>query len=185
MTYKYYLVAMIIALVVLYIATNLTQGEHFDPKLRISDENIKLIADTFADKFSSSTFANVISPCWRDNKIKNIEEMIKCVTSYNKYYENVLSENMFDLYRYIKSVEDTYVGFNYAIDSREEEAFALIISHSYKVALSVTLNYIKKNRPVDGFDELVFLPIFKNFLRQMLTRAISLLYIWNPLNMPE
>ncbi len=186
MTYKCYLITMMIAVIILYIVFNLTEDEeHFDPKLRISDENIKLIADSFADKFANQTFASVISPCWRNNKIKDIDQMIECVTSYDKYYEIVLSDIMFDLYRYIKSVEDTYVGFDYVIDSREEEAFSLIISHSYKVSLSVTLNYIKKYRPYDGFDELVFIPIFKNFLRQMLTRAISLLYIWNPLNIPE
>ena len=174
-----------IAVVVLYITLNLTEEEHFDPKLRISDENIKLIAESFADKLADITFAKVISPCWRDNKIKTIDQMVECVTSYDKYYENVLSDILFDMYRYIKSIEDTYVGFDYVIDSREEEAYTLIISHSYKVALSVTLDCIKKNRQYDGFDELVFLPIFKNYLKQMLNRAISLLYIWNPLNIPE
>lgn len=186
MTYKLYLIIIVITVIILYIAVNLTtREENFDPKLRIPDENIKLIAEIFADRFANATFAKVILPCWRKSEIKNIDQMIQCVTSYDKYYEDVLVDILFDMYDYIKSVEDTYVGFDYVVDSREKEAFTLIISRSYTVALSTALNYIKHNRPHDGFDELVFIPIFKNILRQTLERSISLLYVWNPLNIPE
>lgn len=185
MTYKCYFVVIVIMIVVLYFASKWTETEQFDPNLRISDENIKLISESFANKFAAATFANVISPCWRDNKIKDIDQMIECVVSYDEYYERVLGDIMFDMYHYIKSVEDTYIGFDYVIDTREEEAYTLIVAHSYKVALSVTLDYIKNYRPYDGFDELVFLPIFRNYLTQMLNRAIALLYVWNPLDIPQ
>jgi hypothetical protein len=173
---------MIMIIGVMYIILNLTESEYFDPELRISDENIKLIAESFAEKFAESTFANVISPCWRDGEIKTIDQMVQCVVSYDKYYENILHDTMFDMFRYTKSVEDTYAGFDYVIDSKEEKAFTLMISDAYRAALSTTLDYIKKNRPSDGFDETVFLQIFEKYLKQMLGRAISMLYTWNPVN---
>lgn len=184
MTYKYYFI-LILIIVVLYFVyqsndSTVQMTEDFNPRFKPSTENIRLIAESSASKLVASTFAKIIVPCTKPGFVTN-HDIIQCISSYDRFYEDILRDNIADMYDYIKQVEDTYAGYTYQTHTKERQILIVVVANAYEVALESAMNYIEHNYDTAGFDQNNFIPIFTNYLIETLKRGISSLYTNYPL----
>lgn len=208
MKYKYYLIALIIILFLiclLYVpndeCNNGGDGEYdegFSSENKLSTENLDLFAESFVDNIVRSTYVNVITPCTKTttNENTDVDGLIKCISSYDRYYESIIKEPTFELYDNLKRLEDA-TNYNYSailtdtITSREQHRFVMTVASAYSRSLADTLKYIKLNqdklknikqqdndKPMTDQElfAFTFVPIFTHFSKTRMIRALKQVY---------
>jgi len=188
---KYYIIALIIVIFLICIfyppfsttdcdTTNhdtsiIESTEGFSPLDIPTPDDIRITAEAAALKLSERTYNFVIYPC---EQISNPVNITVCISGYNQYFENIIKEPVADMYTALKQLDDKphYQNLAFKRNVDEEYWFTVEMTNAYTKALITAVNYIQANYGFEGFDQVVFIYAFQEFLRKLLSQAIVNVY---------
>jgi hypothetical protein len=183
--YKQYLIALIVIIFLIclfYPPHDPCDAMEMFIQTDPDEPDINYFIESTAYGLANGTYSNVVTLC---AKTQNVDTIIKCITGYDKYYDNIIKEPVYKLYNYFEKFEDHTIDDNYNPDvdldektpSGKKYIFIQKMSMAYGRALASTLNHIENHTDASGFENEFFIEIFVNNLILELSDAVNSFYM--------